>query len=415
MATTTDTSPEALHERMIEAIVAHSPHLPRTIEAMRTIPRHGFLRAINPDISAEDAYDPDLAVTTLTDPSNGATLSCSSVPTLVATMLDQADVQPGDNVLEIGSATGINAAYLAHLAGPDGHVTTVDIDSWVTAGTRKALDTNNFERVAVVTRDGALGFAENAPYDKIVVTVGAWDLAGAWWTQLRPGGRLVVPLRWRGQTRGLALLRDGDQMRSESVVLCGFVPMIGQDGEKTASIDPADTVNIYWDEDQPIDATALAGILDQPKTETWTDVTVVSQEPFDGIWLRLTSVEPGTCRIEATPEAVTSGLCTPGIPIRSPALIEDSSLAYFTLRLQEQAPTRRWELGAAGHGPRGERLAERLCAQIRAWGDNRSEQPSIVAYRGRPFDTSHLAHVVTKPDCQLTVTYPGRRPAPSHG
>jgi protein-L-isoaspartate(D-aspartate) O-methyltransferase len=405
MAITTDTTPEALHERMIEAIITHSPHRPRTIDAMRTIRRHGFLRAINPDITAEDAYDPDLAVTTLTDPATGATLSCSSVPTLVATMLDQADVQPGDNVLEIGSATGINAAYLAYLAGTDGQVTTLDIDSWVTAGTRKALDANNVERVRVVTRDGALGSAENAPYDKIVVTVGAWDLAASWWAQLAPGGRLVVHLRWRGQTRSLALVRDGDQLRSESVVLCGFVPMIGQEGEKTASIDPANTVNIYWDEDQPIEPIALTGVLDQPKTETWTDVTVVSQEPFDGIWLRLTSVEPGTCRIEAKLEAVKSGLCTPGIPVRSPALVEDDSLAYFTLRRQDQAQERLWELGATGHGPRGEQLAERLCAQIRAWGNNRGEQPSIIAYLGRPFDGSQPMHVVTKPVCQLTVTY----------
>jgi protein-L-isoaspartate(D-aspartate) O-methyltransferase len=188
-------------------------------------------------------------------------------------------------------------------------------------------------------------------------------------------------------------------------MLCGFVPMIGQDGEKTAAIDPADTVNIYWDEGQAIHASALAGVLNQPKTETWSDVTVVSQEPFDGIWLRLTSVEPGTCRIEAKPEAVTSGLCTPGIPVRSPALIEDGSLAYFTLRLQDQAPQRRWELGAAGHGPRGEQLAERLCALIRTWGKNREEQPSIIAYLGRPFDVSQPGHVVTKPDCQLTITY----------
>jgi protein-L-isoaspartate(D-aspartate) O-methyltransferase len=107
----------------------------------------------------------------------------------------------------------------------------------------------------------------------------------------------------------------------------------------------------------------------------WSDVTIAPQEPFDGIWLRLISAEPGTCRIEANQEAVTSGLCTPGIPARSPAIVEDASLAYFTLRPQDPAPQRRWELSAAGHGPGAEELTERLCAQIRAWGSNRGEQP----------------------------------------
>jgi protein-L-isoaspartate(D-aspartate) O-methyltransferase len=382
MSITTDAAPEALHERMIEAIIAHSEHLPRTIEAMRAVPRHGFLHAINPDITMQDAYDPDLAVITLKDPGTGATLSCSSVPTLVATMLDQADVQPGDNVLEIGSATGINAAYLAYLAGPDGRVTTLDVDAWVTEGTRKALDANGFERVHVVTRDGALGFDDRAPYDKIVVTVGAWDLGTAWWNQLAQGGRIVVPLRWRGQTRSLALVRDGDNLRSESVVLCGFVPMIGQQGEKTASIDPAGTVNLYWDEDQAIDLTALAGVLDQPKTETWTDVTVVSEEPFDGIWLRLTGVEPGTCRIEAKPEAVKSGLCTPGMPMRSPALVEDGSLAYFILRLQDGAPVRRW-VRKSGRGMEiarnSRRSAPTQTGTLKAAGRGESQSPNGLA------------------------------------
>lgn len=409
MSIATDTPAEELHSRMIAAINEHSPHRPRTIYTMRAIPRLEFLREINPDVTAEDAYDPELAVITLKHPDTGATLSCSSVPTLVATMLDQADIQPGDHVLEIGSATGINAAYLAHLAGPEGEVTTLDIDPWVTDGTRRALDANGYPQVRVVTRDGALGYAEAAPYDKIVVTVGAFDLAAAWWDQLAPGGRIVVPLRWRGQTRSLALVRDRDRLVSESVVLCGFVPMIGQEGEKSAPIDPDGTVHLYWDEDQAINPAALAGVLDQPKTETWTDVTIVSEEPFDGIWLRMTAVEPGTCRIEAKPAAVASGLCKPAIPVRSPAIAEGDSLAYFVLRTKSDAPQRRWELGAAAHGPAGPQLADRLCAQIRAWNAARNEEPKVIAYRGGTLaDDQPCLVVIAKRDCSLTVEYPAR-------
>ena len=400
----TNQRPPPAHDRSDHSertpLAAHPGHNERG-------PRLGFLRAINPTITAEDAYNPHLAVTTLQDPDTGAVLSCSSVPTLVATMLDQADVQPGDRVLEIGSATGINAAYLAHLAGPDGQVTTLDIDPWVTDGTRQALNANGYEHVEVITRDGSQGYAEGAPFDRIVVTVGAFDLSAAWWDQLTAGGRLVVPLRWRGQTRSLALVREGNHLVSESVKLCGFVPMIGQDGERTAAIDPAGTVFLHYDSDQPIDPANLSGVLQRERTETWTDTTITSGESFDGIWLRLTATEPGTCRIEASPEAVTSGRCTPAIPVRSAAIVEGASLAYFVLRLKPDAVRRQWQLGAVGHGPTGQRLADRLCAQIRAWNPNRDLEPTVTAYRGEtPPDQPTAQVVITKRDCSLVIEYP---------
>src|SRR6266702_3856252 len=88
------------------------------------------------------------------------------------------------------------------------------------------------EQVHVATRDGALGDPDHAPYDRIILTVGAWDIPTAWWDQLAPGGRLVVPLRWRGLTRSIAFDYTDGIMRSDSVHLCGFVPMLGQEGEQ---------------------------------------------------------------------------------------------------------------------------------------------------------------------------------------
>ncbi|OXM59725.1 methyltransferase, FxLD system [Amycolatopsis vastitatis] len=400
--TATDTPPEALRASMVEHI-KHAGHARRSAveRVLREVPRHRFV----PAATVEDAYA-DIAVITKRA-GDGSALSCASVPTVVAMQLDQLDVQPGDRVLEIGAGTGYNAALLARLTGPTGHVTTVDIDAEVTAGAREALDENGYPQVQVITRDGSLGAAEHAPYDRIILTVGAFDLPPAWWNQLAPGGRLVVPLRWRGQTRSVAFVRDGDRLRSDSVQLCGFVPMIGQDSELSGHLDVDGLVTLYWDGDQDITLDALSGVLTRPKTSVWSGVTVGSTEPFDGVWLRMTGAEPGTCRIAADRAAIDAGLATPAIPSRSPALAEDDSLAYFTFRRLEDDAQRRSELGAIGHGPAGAELAERLADQIRAWGDARTTDPVITAYpASTPDEKLGTAHVIDKRHSRLVVSTP---------
>jgi protein-L-isoaspartate(D-aspartate) O-methyltransferase len=365
-------SPEVMRAAMVDRIrrVGHASS-PAVAEAMRTVPRHEFV----PEASTEDAYA-DIAVITRRA-NDGAALSCASAPIIVAMMLDQLQVQPGDNILEIGAGTGYNAALLAQLTGPHGSVTTVDIDPDITASARRGLNATGNEQVHVVTRDGSLGASENAPYDRIIFTVGAWDLTPAFWEQLAPGGRLVVPLRWRGQTQSVAFVRDGETLVSDSMELCGFVPMIGQEGERSGAIDADGLVTLYWDADQTIDPTRLIGVLDQPKETVWSEVLVGPQDPFDGVWLRLTGHDSRVCRISADPAAVTAGLCTPAIPIRSPALAEDDSLAYLAFRKVEAG---RFELGAIGHGPYGRHLAVQLCNEIEVWNQGRNARPTVRAY-----------------------------------
>ncbi|QUF06746.1 methyltransferase, FxLD system [Actinosynnema pretiosum subsp. pretiosum] len=376
MNTTTDSSPEALRAAMVDRIKAAGHARTAAVEqALREVPRHRFVPATQLAV----AYANQAVITKRA--ADGAALSCASVPTVVAMMLDQLDVQPGHRILEIGAGTGYNAALLATLTGPTGHVTTVDIDPEVTAGARAGLDVTGFADVEVITADGSLGAPDNAPYDRIIVTVGAFDIPPAWREQLVPGGRLVIPLRWRGQTRSVAFVRDDDRLRSDSVKLCGFVPMIGQDSERSGRLDD-EQVTLYWDADQDIDPQLLHGVLSTPKTEVWSEVTVGGSEPFDGVWLRMTATEPATCRIAAGQAAVDSGLCTPAIPSRSPALAEGDSLAYFTYRrvYPDQSGGASAELGAIGHGQAGDRLAQKLCDQIRAWGVNRTDEPVVIAH-----------------------------------
>lgn len=104
----------------------------------------------------------------------------------------------------------------------------------------------------MTTGDGALGALDHAPFNRIIVTVGPWDLPPAWQAQLAPSGRLVVPLHWRGQARSVAFTHEQGFLRADDGQLCGFIPMIGdgQDGERTGRIDT--DVALYWDTDQPM-------------------------------------------------------------------------------------------------------------------------------------------------------------------
>jgi protein-L-isoaspartate(D-aspartate) O-methyltransferase len=342
--------------------------------AMTVVPRHHFL----PEVAIAHAYA-NQPVTTKCD-ANGNLLSSASQPSIVAAMLEQLEVQAGNRVLEIGAGTGYNAALLRELVGQHGAVTTVDIDPQLADRARGALITTGYGDVQVVAGDGTFGYQPNAPYDRIIVTAGAWDLPPAWWRQLTEGGRLVVPLRWRGQTRSIAFDHHGSFMVSLSVNLCGFIPMRGGDGEGVLPLADG-SVSIHYDEDQPIATDRIARVLEQPRHEAWSGVSVDSRGSFDGLWLWLTTVEPGTCRLASEASAVDSGLVNPALPARSPALIEGASLAYLAVRPKPDARSRlahMYELGVVGHGSRD--LVQRFADNIRAWDADRGNIPVITVY-----------------------------------
>ncbi|MFD8787291.1 methyltransferase, FxLD system [Kitasatospora sp. NPDC059599] len=401
MSTATPASPKTLRDRMVDTIAATHPLTPAVEDALRVVPRHEFV----PDATAEQAYA-DQSVTIKPNPAGGLPLSCASVPSLVADMLVWLRTRPGDTVVEIGAGTGYNAALLAHLVGPDGKVVTVDIDEDVTAHARQTLEATGNTAVTVLTRDGALGAPEHGHPARMIVTVGAWDIPIAWWDQLEPGARLVVPLSWRGQARCLGLDRQADRMVSDVVELCGFVPMLGQDGERTAAIDTDGLVTLHFDADQPIDPAVLRGVLDQPKTAVASGATIRGDESFDGVWLRLSAADPATCRMAADRAAIDNGLCKPAIPSRSPALAEGDSLAYLTLTRREIEGSVRFELGATGHGPAGRHLADRLCDRIRLWDGARDARPTITLHpAGTPDDQTGGGYIIDKPGVRMTISY----------
>ncbi|MER5599898.1 methyltransferase, FxLD system [Streptomyces sp. NPDC002265] len=394
---------DQLRNRLVDAIRHDTPLSTAVERALRTVPREAFL----PGIDLHEAYA-DQAVTIKDNPLGGALpLSCASVPSIVATMLNQLDVRPGDDILEIGAGTGYNAALLAELTGHHGHVTTIDIDSDVALHARTMLDHAGYQHVHVMERDGLTGAPENAPYDRMLAAVGLWDLPTAWWQQLGEGSRLVLPLRWRGQTRSVALTRHADTLVSESMQLCGFVPVIGQDGEKTTPLNADNTIRVIHDADQAVDARALGASLSSTAgIEVMSAQCVGSEESFDGVWLRATATDDRICRLQVMPDALAQELLPrPAVPVRSPVLVDGDSLAYLIVRRDPADPQRSHQLGAAAYGPHAQQLAQDLIAHIEAWGTARTTLPRLTITPSQSDAATGSGHVISKPESRLTLTY----------
>jgi protein-L-isoaspartate(D-aspartate) O-methyltransferase len=203
----------------------------RWAEAMRGVPRHLFLPTViyrfDRQLPGNDMVpvhrDTDLEqwlrraytnapVTTQVDdghpPPDGigweVTSSCSQ-PSVVAGMLEELQLEPGMRVLEIGTGTGWNAALLASVAG-GANVTSIEIDPAVAARAHAALTATGHDQITLIVGDGALGWPDAAPYDRVIATVGSVNIPYPWIAQTRPGGRVIAPVTNHYHPAGLARL-----------------------------------------------------------------------------------------------------------------------------------------------------------------------------------------------------------------
>ncbi|GAA4731329.1 methyltransferase, FxLD system [Phytohabitans rumicis] len=372
---------------------------PQVEAAFRTVPRHLFL----PGNNLETAYGRKPVVTRRA--ADGSSVSSASSPKLVATMLEQLNVAPGGKVLEIGAATGINAALLAELVGPTSTVVTIELDDDLAAGAAASLQAAGYPQVKVICGDGALGHPEGAPYDRIIVTAEAWDIVPAWWQQLTAGGRLVVPLRLHGSglTRAIAFdLREPDLMVSASAVVCGFVPMRGTAEHHEHHVRLADDVAINVDAGDLPNDTALSDTLNHAPQSQWTGIRVRHDEPAEHLDLWLATTAPLSFgRLSVSAEARTAGRANPAMRWGGACLYTCNTLAYVTAREVNDEVN---ELGVVAHGPDAAKVADDTIELLTHWAEQRPSQPTITAYRaGTP--TGRPDAPISRPHTLITITW----------
>ncbi|QDY78015.1 methyltransferase, FxLD system [Streptomyces qinzhouensis] len=395
-----------LREEMIEELKELKAVRTAGVEAaLRKVPRHVFA----PGVPLEKVYAAEYAVITKKD-EDGVHISSVSASRVQALMLEQAEIGPGDRVLEIGSG-GLNAAYIAELVGESGEVTTADIDPDITDRAKRFLTQAGYERVNVVLADGEGGVPEHAPYDKIVVTVGAWDIPPAWVEQLAEGGRIVVPLRMRGLTRSVAFNRVGDRLISREYELCGFVPMQGV-GENRMRLVPLHDeegaeVALKLDDGQQVDGGRLRDALHQPRTEVWTGITIGGFESNDNLDLWLATALDGFTLLSAKPGARERGIVASVSPIGVATLVDGDSFAYRTVRPTSEERTL-FEFGVYGHGPDADKVAQRLADEIQTWDrEHRADRARIEAYtRNTSDDLLPAGRVIDKRHTRITISWP---------
>ncbi|MGD9611586.1 MAG: protein-L-isoaspartate(D-aspartate) O-methyltransferase [Kiritimatiellia bacterium] len=203
---------EALATAAYTGIAAFSP---RTMDALAAVPRHEFVPA---DEQVSAYLDVPLPI------GHGQTIS---QPYIVALMTDLLEIGADAAVLEVGAGSGYQAAVLARLAKT---VHAVEIVPELARTCRDRLARLGIANVVVHAGDGSAGLAAEAPFDAILVAAAARRVPPALVAQLKPGGRMVVPLGPEGGAQELVLLkRDARGETSARPVLpVRFVPLTGR-------------------------------------------------------------------------------------------------------------------------------------------------------------------------------------------
>ena len=204
-------------EMVADQIAARGVKDRRVLAAMREVPRHEF---VPPDMRADAYVDAPLPI------GFGQTIS---QPYIVALMTELARPSATDSVLEVGTGSGYQAAVLSRLVAT---VRTIDIVEPLARSAEATLGRLGYANVQVRTGDGYQGWPDEAPFDIIIVTAAPEAVPSALVAQLRPGGRLVIPVGPVGGVQDLLLIEKDATGRTttRSVIPVRFVPLVRKKG-----------------------------------------------------------------------------------------------------------------------------------------------------------------------------------------
>jgi protein-L-isoaspartate(D-aspartate) O-methyltransferase len=366
--------PDAARARLAKQLSSSGQaESPAVRSAFLAVPRHVFL----PELPPATAYQDEAFV--IKHGGDGLPVSSSSQPAIMAIMLEQLGLEPGQRVLEIGTGSGYNAALMAHITGDQAAVITVDVDAEIVARARASLARAGYGGVRVICGDGGFGDTDHAPYDRIIVTAGAWSLAPDWLAQLAPGGRIVLPLSVRGIQLTVAFEAAAGSWASTSACRCGFIRMTGAlaGPESFIPIGPQPGWSVQSDDGRALDAEGLYSALTGPATDVPAGLRVPGLQVLSDADLWLTLTERRLIRLslaDSRPGRNTRSPLTPlgGLAQASPGA-RPGELAAAALSPAAPAPgkaaqaSREAQVMVRGYGPGGPALASYLAGQVQAW------------------------------------------------
>ena len=205
---------EAMVERHLKRRgIAEKP----IIDAFLAVPREEFISPDHANLAYGDHPLPIEAGQTI------------SQPYIVALMIQSAEIEPGDTVLEVGAGSGYAAAVISKIAG---RVIAIERQHKLVEVARERLQRLGYDNVAIVEGDGTRGWPDEAPYDAILAAASGSHVPRPLIEQLAPGGRLVMPIGDPGWTQELIKVtkQDGGILKQENLGGVRFVPLIGVEG-----------------------------------------------------------------------------------------------------------------------------------------------------------------------------------------
>ena len=207
----------AKRERMLTVQIAdRGIHDSRVLDAMRQVPRERFVPRGMEAFAYEDF---PLSI------GQGQTIS---QPYIVAAMIEAAEIDPGDFVLEVGAGSGYATAVLSRLAT---HVCAIERHEPLASQARQRLEALGYGNVDLVVGDGSRGWPVPRLFDAILVSASGPDVPEPLKRQLASGGRLVMPIGETEYQRLVKLRRLGpDRFEQETIASVSFVPLIGAHG-----------------------------------------------------------------------------------------------------------------------------------------------------------------------------------------